>query len=112
MFAARIGGDHVPDLHLFASDDHPVDEQLHQLPFLLEGGVGEPSSYPLAEILDGAGHPDEFHALAGLGPKLPLLCRKRFVSLFEVLAAPVVLSQRDDLPEVGLGQPLQLTSEG
>ena len=44
--------------------------------------------------------------------KLPLLGRQSLVSLFEVLAAPLVLSQRNDLPEVSFGQPLQLAPEG
>ena len=79
---------------------------------MLEGGVGKPSTHPLAEILDGAGHSGEFHALAGLSLKLPFLSRQSFVPLFEILAAPLVLRQRDHLPEVGLGQPLQLTPEG
>src|SRR5215210_7287519 len=95
LLTARIGGDHVTDLHFLTADDHPVDEQFHQLPLLLEGGVEESSAHPLAEIFDAADHPGEFHPLAGLGPKLPFLCRKRFVPLFEILAAPLVLGQRD-----------------
>jgi hypothetical protein len=112
MLAARIGGDHVTDLHLLVCDDHPVDEQFHQLPFLLEGGVGKPRTYPLAEVLYGAGHSGELHALAGLALKLPFLGCQSFPSSFEILAAPLVFLQRDHLPEISLGQPIQLTPEG
>jgi hypothetical protein len=66
MLAARIGGDHVTDLYFLTGDDHPIDEQLHQPAFLLEGRLGKSCAYPLAEILDGAGHSGEFHALTGL----------------------------------------------
>jgi hypothetical protein len=112
LLAARVGGDHVTDLHLLTGDDHPVDEQLHQLPFLLEGRIGEPSAHPPAEILDGAGHSGEFQVLARLSLKLPPLRGQSFFPLFEILAASLVLGQRDHLPEVGLGQPFQLASEG
>jgi hypothetical protein len=111
MFAARIGGDHVADLHLLLGYDHPIDEQFHQLSSLFEGRLGEPSTNPLAEILYGDGHPGEFHPLAGLSLKLPFLSHQRSVSLFEILTAPLVLGQWDHLPEIRLGQPLQLPPE-
>jgi transposase len=56
VLAARIGGDHVPDLHLVVGDDHPVDQELRQPTPLLEGGVGQSPSRPSAEILHGTGH--------------------------------------------------------
>ena len=112
LLAARIGGDHVTDLHFLTGDDHPVDEEFHQLPPLLEGRLGEPPTDPTTEILYGAGHSGESHALTGLSLKLPLLRGQSLLSLLEVLAAPVVLGQRDHLPKVSFGQPLQLTSEG
>jgi hypothetical protein len=79
---------------------------------LLEGRLGKPSTYPLAEILDGVGHSGKFHSLTGLSLKLPLLRGQGLFPLFEVFTAPLVLRQRDDLSEIGLGQPLQLASEG
>src|ERR1700688_2188335 len=36
------GREHVADLNLAVGYDHPVDEQLGQLPPLLEGGGGQP----------------------------------------------------------------------
>ena len=56
VLAARIGGDHVPDLYLLVGDDHPVDQQLHQPTSLLEGGIFQSALHPSAEILYGTRH--------------------------------------------------------
>ena len=56
MFAARIGGDHVPDLHFIVGDYHPIDQQLHQLTSLLEGGSFQSTLHSSAEILYGTRH--------------------------------------------------------
>src|ERR671911_2071181 len=47
----------------------------------------------------------------GISLKLPFLSHQRSVSLFEILTAPLVLGQWDHLPEIRLGQPLQLPPE-
>jgi hypothetical protein len=49
------GRDDVADLDVAVGDDHPVNEQFHQLALLLEGGLGESSLYPLAECLYAGG---------------------------------------------------------
>ena len=41
--------DHVADLHLSVSDDHTVNEKLHELALLLEGGLSKSRAHPLAE---------------------------------------------------------------
>ena len=56
VLAARIGGNHVPDLDVVVGDDYPVDQKLHQPTPLLEGGVVESRSHPIAEILHGTRH--------------------------------------------------------
>jgi hypothetical protein len=38
VFTGRGSGDHVPDLHFLVGDDHPVNYQLDQLPFLFKRG--------------------------------------------------------------------------
>jgi putative transposase len=79
VLAARFGGDHVPDLHLLAGDDHPIDQKLHQLTPLLEGGAFQSTrtraqkSSPGAEILYGTRHASQLHALVGLRLQLLLL---------------------------------------
>ena len=61
--ASGGGRQHVADLDLVVGDDHPVDEQLHQLAPLFEGGGGESGSDGLAERLDAVGHRLQFQAL-------------------------------------------------
>jgi hypothetical protein len=61
--ASGGGWQHVADLDLVVGDDHPVDEQLHQLAPLFEGGGGESGSDGLAERLDAVGHRLQFQAL-------------------------------------------------
>ena len=63
----RGGWQDVADLDLVLGDDYPVDEQLGQLPALLEGGGGEPGPDGLAEALDPVGRGLEFEPLPGGG---------------------------------------------
>src|SRR3954453_2429297 len=112
VLAARIGGDHIAYLYLLVADDHPIDQQLHQFTSLLEIGVSETKAHPLAEIFYAAGYTGKLHVMLRLPPKLPFLARQSLIPSFYVLATPLVLGQRDHLPEVCLGQPLQLTAQG
>lgn len=50
-FAGGGRGGDVVDLHVAVGDHHAVNEQLNELAALVEGGLGEPSLYPLAEVL-------------------------------------------------------------
>ena len=61
------GREHVADLDVAVGDDHAVDEQLGQLPPLLEGGGGQPGPDGLAECLDPVGDGAEFQLLPGRG---------------------------------------------
>ena len=62
-----VGGDRedVADLDLVVGDDHPVDEQLGQLPALVEGGGGQPGPDGLAECLDPVGDSGKLQPLLG-----------------------------------------------
>ena len=62
-----VGGDRedVADLDFAVGDDHPVDEQLGQLPALLEGGGGQPGPDGLAECLDPVGDSGKLQPLLG-----------------------------------------------
>ena len=51
VLALGAGGQHVADLDLGVGDDHAVDQQQHELPALLEGGLGQPVPHALAERL-------------------------------------------------------------
>src|SRR5437868_5147892 len=105
------GREDVADLDLVAGDDHPVDEQLGQLPPLLEGGGGQPGPDGPAECLDPVSDDSEFQPPPGGGVQLPLLGEQGGMPAVQVLALAVELGQPDDLGEVGVQQPLLLAVE-
>jgi len=86
-----IGGgrEHVADLGLAVGDDHAVDEQLGQLPPLLEGGGGQAGADGLAEGLDPVGDGAELQLLPGRGVQLALLGQQRVAAAIQVLAFAV-----------------------
>ena len=65
MRPAGGGREDVADLDFAVGDDHPVDEQLGQLPALLEGGGGQPGPDGLAEGLDPVGDGGKLQPLLG-----------------------------------------------
>src|SRR5882724_5859452 len=105
------GREDVADVDLVAGDDHPVDEQLGQLPPLLEGGGGQPGPDGPAECLDPVSDDSEFQPPPGGGVQLPLLGEQGGMPAVQVLALAVELGQPDDLGEVGVQQPLLLAVE-
>jgi Transposase DDE domain len=109
--ASGGGWQDVADLDLVLGDDDAVDEQLDQLPPLLEAGGGEPGPDGLAECLDTVGDGLEFEPLPGRGVQLALLGEQGGVPAVQVLAFALEFGQRDDLGEVGVQQPLLLALE-
>jgi Insertion element 4 transposase N-terminal/Transposase DDE domain len=105
------GREHVADLDLVAGDDHAVDEQLGQLPPLLEAGGGEAGPDGLAECLDTVGDSLQFQLLPGGGVQLVLLGEQGGVPAVQVLAFALEFGQPEDLGEVGVQQPLLLALE-
>jgi len=107
-----VGGglEHVADLDVAAGDDDAVDEQLGQLPALVEGGDGQPGADGLAETLDPVGDGLDFEPLPG-GVQLPLLGEQGGVPAVQVLAFALEFGQGEDLGEVGVQQPLLLAVE-
>jgi hypothetical protein len=70
------GREHVADLGIAVGDDDAVDEQLGQLPSLVDGGGGEAGAGGLAECLDAVSDGSEFQPLPCGGVQLPLLGRQ------------------------------------
>jgi SRSO17 transposase len=101
-------GEHVADLDLVAGNDHAVDEQLGQLPPLLEGGGGEPGADGLAECLDAVGDGLQFQPLSGGGVQLALLGRQGGAAAVQLVPLALEFGQGDDLGQVGVEQPLLL----
>ena len=92
-------------------DDHPIDQQLHQLALLGEFGTGQAGPNPLAEIR-GRGRP------AGeLGPPIRLcfqlagLRHQCLQPLLQRLPPTPVFRQRDDGEQVRFSQAFQLPLE-
>ena len=81
--------EHVADLDIAVGDDDAVDEQLGELPPLLEGGGGQTVPDGLAECLDAVGDGAEFEPLPGGGVQLALLGEQRGAAAVQVLALAV-----------------------
>src|SRR5262249_41844168 len=67
------GREGVGDLDVAVGDDHAVDEQLGELPAVVEGGGGQPGLDGLAEALDPIRDSREFQPLVGDRVQLALL---------------------------------------
>ena len=101
-------GEHVADVDVAVGDDDAVDEQLGQLPPLLEGGGGEPGADGLAECLDAVGDGLEFQPLSGGGFQLALLGCQGGAAAVQLVPLALEFGQGDDLGQVGIEQPLLL----
>jgi hypothetical protein len=108
VFALRAGGEDVPDLDVVARHDDAIDQQLDQLPLPLEGGVPQPRRHPLAERRQRGGEAGRPAEACGLSGQPCLLLGQGRGPRLQLAAPAAVLRQRDDAPEVRLGQPLQL----
>jgi SRSO17 transposase len=102
------GGEHVADLDVAVGDDDAVDEQLGQLPSLLEGGGGQAGADGLAECLDAVGDGLQFQPLAGGGVQLALLGRQGGAAAVQLIPLALEFGQGDHLGQVGVEQPLLL----
>jgi transposase len=112
LLALGAGREHVADLDPVVRHHDAVHQQLDQLPLPLEGRVPQPRRHPLAERPqrgDETGHPVEPIGLAG---EASLLLGQGRGPRLQLAAAAAVLRQRDDAPEVRLGQPVQLPGHG
>ena len=50
VFATRRSRDHVADLDLFSRDDHSINEEFYELPFLFEAGLLESLTHSLTKL--------------------------------------------------------------
>ncbi|MBI2939680.1 MAG: hypothetical protein HYY04_04510 [Chloroflexi bacterium] len=111
VLAGRAGRDDVADLHLRLGHNHPVDQQLDQLPSLLEGRLGQPLPNALAEPLDRLHHAGQFGVLLRLRLQLLVLPLQTRRPLLQINSASLVLHQRHHPAQVRLGQPFQLVAD-
>jgi len=108
LLGSRAGGDDIADLYIVVRDNHPIDEQLDELPPLLEGSRVQPLTHPLAEAVHTRRGCREVHPALGVGLQLARLLRQSIPPDLQVVPPPSVLVQAQDLREVGLGQALDL----
>src|SRR5690242_18018913 len=111
VLALGAGGQHVADLDLGVGDDHPVDQQQHELAALLEAGPGQPALHPGPESLERGRHAGELLPAGRVVAQLFLLRGQRLHVPLQVAPPPSVLVERDDRSEVGVREPLQLVPQ-
>jgi hypothetical protein len=98
----------VPDLHVAVSHDDAVNQQLHQLPALLEGRLLESAAKPRADGRGRAGDGADLDGALALGRGFPLAGPQLVLALAQAAVAPLEGGEVDDLGQVGLQQPLPL----
>jgi hypothetical protein len=101
-------GHHVPDLHVAVGDHDAVDEQLHELPALLEGRPLQSYPEPRADRRRRAGDGGDLDRAVALRRQLPLAGAELLVTLAQVAVAPLEGGQIDGFGQVGVEEPLPL----
>lgn len=91
VFTARAGGNDVANLDLAIGDNHPINQQLHQLPLLGKRGVFQPSLDTLAKRLDGEHDTSQLFLLFHLARNLLGLSVQYAHLLFDRLAPSLIL---------------------
>ena len=81
VLTVRGGRNHIADFYVFHGDDHAINEQLYQLPFLLKGSLSQSLLYPLAKGLDGLHHSCQFLMALNVCLELTYLRSNRLQSL-------------------------------
>ena len=106
---AGLGGrHHVADLDLAIGDDHPIDQEFHQSPFLLECGTRQPLPHSVAERPGGVGQRRQLILSVCLGFELPCLLLQFLPAPLELTTPALILGQRHNTSEIGVGQTLEL----
>src|SRR5215831_548776 len=108
MFACWGGWDHIMDLDLAIGDNDRVNQQLHHLTALSEGGVREALAHALAECLNGAHDLHDDLVVVHLGLQALSLPLERAELVVERLTTPAVLRKRHRSRLVGVTYSLQL----
>src|SRR3954453_3448129 len=113
VFALEAGGQHVPDLDVGVGvgDDYALDEQQHELAAPLEAVLVQPVLDALAERLQRCRHTGELLPPGRVATQLLLLPGQRLRALLQVAPPPLLLVERDDGPQVGIGEPFELLAQ-
>jgi transposase len=103
LFAFGASGNDIADLHDSVRDDHPVNQQQHQLALLFKGGVGQTLLDPVTKGINRARHASEFLLVLGFARQLLFLMSQRLLLLGQLPPPPLVLVKGQDCVQVGIG---------
>jgi hypothetical protein len=106
--AGRPDRERIPDLDVVPGHHDPVDEQLDRLQLPLECRRVETHPHALGERAGRVRAPAQLGRSAHFAREPPLLGRPRLVAALQLRSPTLILTQRDDPAQVGLGQPLDL----
>jgi hypothetical protein len=108
VFARRTGRDHVSDLDITIPNNHTVNKQFYQFPFLFKVSILQPDLDTDAEILDRSCQASELVLPAHLMKKLFFQVFHALTLTVQVGSSALVLGQRDDTIQVSFGESVQL----
>lgn len=108
VFARRTGRDHVSDLNISIFDNHPVNEQFYQFPFLFKVSILQPDLDTAAEILNRGCQAGELVLPIYLMDQLLFQVFHALTLALQISSSALVLRQRDDTVQVSFGESIQL----
>ena len=108
VFASRTGRDHISDLHFFILDNHPVNEQFYQFPFLFKVSILQPDLDTAAEILNRSCQAGELDLPIYLMDQLLFQVFHTLTLAIQIGSSALVFRQRDNTIQVSFGEPVHL----
>jgi hypothetical protein len=100
--------DDVPALNGAVVDQDAIDQELHQGSLLRKCGLSSAAPDTLTKFFNGRHHACQLSLPIDLRLQLRFLGCQGVLFLFQVLAPPLILCQWDHLPQIRLGQALEL----
>ena len=91
VLALGAGGDDVADLDVPIRHDHSVDQELNQLPLLLECCLGESALDSPTEVVHGCDQPSQLLLTVDLDSQLALCVPQSLELLLQILTPTLVL---------------------
>ena len=108
LFTLCAGGNDIANLDLAVGHDDSVNEQHHQLAFLLKRGMGQTLLHTVTKGINRMCDSSEFTLVLGFATQLLFLVGQRLQLLGQFLASALVFIQRNDRMQVGISQTVDL----
>src|SRR5579859_4197555 len=90
VLTAGAGRNDITNLDFVVGDNHSINEQFNQLPFLRKGRVGQARLDALAERFDRGGQTRQFGLAIDMAVELLLLGFQRLGFLLQLPASPLI----------------------